>query len=139
LAIALAPGPNAISIQAIDPAGNIGTAVLTILRGTGRLTANLTASAYQFSRAKLPDPLDLTARVTDPDGKPLAGVRVTFSVTLPGVGPITADRTTDSNGGALFRTTVPKGAAVGLGVASVFVSAGEFGTTTDKTGLTITK
>jgi hypothetical protein len=139
LVIALATGTNEVQVQATDPAGNVGSAAVTIRRGTGKLTTSLGASKYTFSRAKLPEPLDLTATVTDPDGKPLAGVRVTFSVTLPGVRPITSDRTTDSNGRALFRTTVPKGAALGSGVASVLVTTADLGTASDRIGLTIAK
>ena len=139
VAVELATGTNEVQLQATDPAGNVGSAAVTIRRGTGALTVSLGASTYVFSRAKLPQPLDLTAVVTDPDGKPLPGARVTFSVTLPGVGPITSDRTTDSNGRALFRTVVPKGAAVGSGIASVLVKATEFGTASDRIGLTIRK
>jgi hypothetical protein len=137
--LALDTGTNAVSIQATDPAGNVGTAKLTIRRGTGRLAVSLTASTYRFSRATLPDPLILSVLVTDPDGTPLVGARVTFSVTIPGVPPITAERTTGSNGRAEFRTTVPKGAMIGSGPASVFVSAGDLGTTSNKTVITIAK
>jgi hypothetical protein len=132
-------GTNAVSIQATDPAGNVGTAKLTIRRGTGKLSASLRASTYRFSRATLPDPLILSVLVTDPDGTPLAGARVTFSVTIPGVPPITADRTTGADGRAEFRTTVPKGAMIGSGPASVFVSATDLGTTSDRTVITIAK
>jgi protocatechuate 3,4-dioxygenase beta subunit len=137
--LALDTGTNAVSIQATDPAGNVGTAKLTIRRGTGKLAVSLTASTYRFSRATLPDPLILSVLVTDPDGTPLAGARVTFSVTLPGVPPITAERTTGADGRAEFRTTVPKGAMIGSGPASVYVSAGDLGTTSNRTVITIAK
>jgi hypothetical protein len=139
LTLPLAPGTNAVTIQATDPAGNVGAATITIRRGTGKLTASLTASTYRFSRARLPDPLVLSVLVTDPDGKPLAGARATFSVTIPGVAPITATRTTGTDGKAQFRTTVPKGAAIGSGLLSVLVSAGDLGTTSARDGLTIAK
>ncbi|MFL5681250.1 MAG: Ig-like domain-containing protein [Chloroflexota bacterium] len=136
--VALVAGTNKITLTATDPAGNIATLAVSYKRGSGALTARLTGSAYRFSRARLPDPLELTVLVTDPDGAALAGARVTFSVTIPGVGPITVDRVTGSDGRAVLRTTVPKGATVGSGIASVLVKSGEFGTTTDRTVLTIT-
>ena len=137
--LALDPGTNAITIQATDPAGNIAAVPLTIRRGTGKLSANLGVSTYRFSRASLPSPLTLSVLVTDPDGTPLPGARVTFSVTIPGVPPITADRTTGPDGRAEFRTTIPKGAMVGSGPASVLVTTTDFGSTSDRTVLTVTK
>lgn len=139
LIVPLAPGSNAVVIESTDPAGNVGALALTYRRGTGKLTAKLNASAYRFSRAKLPDPLELTVLVADPDGRALAGARVTFSVSIPGVGPITSDRVTGSDGRAVFKTAVPKGAAVGTGPVSVLVTAAPFGNATDKTVITVTK
>lgn len=137
--LALDTGANAVTLQATDPAGNVSAVPLTILRGTGKLSASLHASTFRFSRAKLPDPLILSVVVTDPDGTPLAGARATFSITIPGVPPITADRTTGADGRAEFKTTIPKGATVGTGPASVLVTAGAFGSTSDRTVLTVTK
>lgn len=137
--LALETGPNAVTVQSTDPAGNVATAPLTIRRGTGKLTAKLDVSTYRFSQAKLPYPLILTVLVTDPDGTPLAGAHATFSITPPGVPPITADRTTGSDGRAQFKTTIPKGAMVGTGQALVLVSAAGLGTTSDRTILTVTK
>jgi hypothetical protein len=139
VALAIDPGLNTITVQATDPAGNAATATLTVRRGTGKLSASMSASTYRFSRARLPYPLILTVIVTDPDGTPLAGAKVTFSVTIPGVPPITADRTTATDGRTEFKTTIPKGAMVGSGPASVLVTAGELGTTSDRTVLTVTK
>jgi hypothetical protein len=137
--LALETGPNAVTVQVTDPAGNVAAAALTIRRGTGKLTAKLDVSAYRFSRANLPYPLILSVLVTDPDGTPLAGARATFSVTISGVPPITADRTTGADGRAQFKTTIPKGAMVGTGQALVLVFAGDLGSTSDRTVLTVTK
>lgn len=139
MVVPLAPGSNAIVVEATDPAGNVGALALTYRRGTGKLTAKLTASTYTFSRAKLPDPLELTVLVADPDGGALAGARVTFSVSIPGVGPISADRVTGADGRAIFKTSVPKGATVGTGPVSVLVTATPFGSTMARTVITITK
>jgi hypothetical protein len=137
--VPLAQGSNPITIDATDPAGNVGSLALTYRRGTGALTARLTASRYRFSQATLPDTIDLFVVVANPDGGPLAGARVTFSITISGVAPITADRVTGVDGRVTFRTTVPNGAAVGTGIASILVKTSAFGTATDRTVITITK
>jgi protocatechuate 3,4-dioxygenase beta subunit len=77
--------------------------------------------------------------VDDPDGKPVKGARVTFSLSIPGVGPVTGEARTDENGRAAFQTTIPKGASRGDGSAGVFVRTSEFGSTRDETVFTITK
>ena len=137
--IALDSGVNAITIEATDPAGNAGQLAISLRRGTGKLAVRLSASAYTFSRANLPQALTLTALVSDPDGKPLAGARVSFSLAIPGIGPVTQDRVTDATGQAVFQTTVPRGASVGTGVAAVYVTAAGVGTASAKTVITIAK
>src|SRR5207244_11348644 len=106
---ARAPGTNVITSQATDPAGTIAAVPRTIRRGTGKLSANLGVSTYRFSRASLPSPLTLSVLVTDPDGTSLPGARVTFSVTIPGVPPITDDRRTGPVGRVVVMHSIPKG------------------------------
>ena len=140
LTIALASGSNSITVSATDPAGNVGAATLTLKRGAGRLTAKITASAYQFSARSLPQPITLRATVTNPDGNPLAGANVTFSLSVPGVPAISTDAVTDSNGNATFTTTIPRGATAGLsGPATILVTTTSFGQTTARTTITIRK
>ncbi len=140
LTIALASGSNTITVSATDPAGNVGAATLTLKRGAGRLTAKITASAYQFSARSLPQPITLRATVTNPDGNPLAGANVTFSLSVPGVPAISTDAVTDSNGNATFTTTIPRGATAGLsGPATILVTTTSFGQTTARTTITIRK
>jgi Glucodextranase, domain B len=139
LSMPLATGSNTITIDATDPAGNAGTASLTVRRGTGKLTVSLGATAYQVSRKALPEGIKLTASATDPDGKPLSGADVTFTLSIPGLRTITWDGKTKSNGHAEFTTTIPKGATVGQGSATVQISSAEFGSTQDYTVITIVK
>ena len=54
--------------------------------------------------------MTLSATVTDPDGQPLAGADVTFTLSMPGIPTVTIDGKTDANGKASFKTTIPKGA-----------------------------
>lgn len=139
LKLAITSGANKITINATDPAGNAASAVVNVRRGTGVLTVVLSASTYQIKRTKLPEPVTLYATVTDPDGSALAGVTVTFTLGIPGIGPITSDTETNKSGKASFQTTIPKGADLGQGSATVLVSSDEFGSTEDYTVITIVK
>ena len=84
LSLPLASGTNHITITATDPAGNVGETEFRVRRGSGKLKVALGANDYQFRRRRLPDPIRLTATVTDPDGKALEGARVTFTLSVPG-------------------------------------------------------
>ena len=139
LSLALGNGVNKIMISGTDPAGNVGEASLSVRRGTGKLTVTLSASAYTIKVDKLPEAITLSATLTDPDGKPLPDVDVTFTLSVPGIPTVTADRKTDANGSASFDTTIPKGVAVGQGTASVLASSSAFGSTEDFTVITILK
>jgi hypothetical protein len=133
----LVTGSNAITITATDPAGNVGELVLSVQRGSGELTAVLSASVYRIRIDRLPERIELEVLVTDPDGKPLEGARVTFSLTIPGIAPLTFEAQTGGDGRATFRTTIPKGASAGTGPASVLVRTKEFGRVTDRTVITM--
>jgi hypothetical protein len=87
----------------------------------------------------LPQTIKLTVLVDDPDGKPLVGARITFTLAIPGVRPVTSSATSDENGHATFETTIPKGADRGAGSGAVLVQTDEFGKTTDETPITIKK
>lgn len=139
LILALAGGTNAITITATDPAGNPGETVLTVRRGSGALKAQLTANRYTFSAAKLPLDVVLRVTVTDPDGQPLSGATVTFSLTMPGLPAITSDAKTGADGRATFTTSLPKGTAQGQGLATVLVTTRDFGSATDRSVITIAK
>jgi hypothetical protein len=139
LVLAIAPGVNRITIEGTDPAGNVAEMDYVIKRGTGKLTAVLVSSAYQIKRSNLPYGLRLTASASDPDGRPLAGASVTFTLSIPGMPTVTREGTTSANGTATFRTTIPKGADLGQGSATVLVSSDELGSTQDFTVITIRK
>ncbi len=139
LSLPITNGRNVLRITATDPAGNVREAELVVTRGSGRLRASLSASAYSISQAKLPQAIQLTVTVDDPDGKPLAAARITFTLTIPGIRPVTGDAITDANGRAIFETTIPKGADRGGGGAAVLVRTDEFGRTTDEAPITVKK
>jgi hypothetical protein len=139
LSLAIAGGVNKIVIDGTDPAGNEAQATLTVKRGTGKLTVSLSASPYQIKRTKLPETVTLTAIVTDPDGKSIAGADVTFTLSMPGIPTVTIDTKTNDSGKATFKTTIPKGATLGDGSATVLVSTDDFGSTEDFTVIKIVK
>ena len=122
------PEPNGLTLTSTDPAGNESQLVISVLRGDGKLAATLTPSSNQYPSTKLPSPLTLTAIVTDPDGHPVDGASVTFTLSIPGIDPVTFDATTDATGHAIFQTTVPNGATVGNGLATILVDTKDFGT-----------
>ena len=139
LSIPMGAGSNNITITVTDPAGNESTAAITLRKGSGKLTATLRASDYEYSRKTLPDPITLTVAVTDPDGRSVKGARVTFTVTIPGIEPIVSTGKTDSEGKARFKTTIPKGAAIGTGSLTALVDAGDLGTVTARSAFRIVK
>jgi hypothetical protein len=139
LAVPIASGSNVIHIAVTDPAGNDNTLDLTVRRGSGRLRASIASSVYSIYQKDLPTDVRLTVLVDDPDGSPLAGARVTFTLSLPGIPTITGDAITDENGQAVMATKVPKGASKGSGSAAVLVQTTDFGKTTDETPISIKK
>jgi Glucodextranase, domain B len=139
LSVAIAAGLNKITITGTDPAGNTTQSVLNIKRGTGKLAVALTSSIYNIKRSRLPEPVTLIATVTNPDGQALAGADVTFTLSIPGIPTVSIDAKTGSDGKARFKTTVPKGADLGQGSATVLVTTKDFGSAQDYTVVSIVK
>ena len=136
--IAVANGVNVLTVKATDPAGNENTTELTLRKGSGKLTAVLSASTYRFKASKLPRKVTLTVTVTDPDGQRLQGAVALFTVSVPGLEAIvSAEIQTDGNGLASFTTTVPPGALPGGGLATVLVTVPGQGDITDRQVLTV--
>jgi hypothetical protein len=141
LILAIGNGVNQIEVSSVDPAGNESTVTLAVRRGTGALTAKVSASVYSIRAKALPEPVTLTVGVTDPDGRPLKNATVTFTLAVPGVPVIASSAlSTSSRGTATFTTSIPKGATAGLQASvTVIVHTGDFGDTTDRTVIAITK
>lgn len=137
IALPLAPGPNTLTLAVTDPAGNVGQVTINVVRGSGALTASLSASAYRISAARLPATIQLAVLVTDPDGDPLADAAVTFSLTVPGIPPLTFDTVTGADGRAVFSTTLPRDVTPGAGNATVFVTTSQYGSTSAGRNITI--
>jgi hypothetical protein len=140
LILAIGTGTNDIGITAIDPAGNENHLVLAVRHGSGVLAASLSGSASKVKLSSLPARTQLTVVVSDPDGRPLEGARVTFTLTIPNVSAITSSTIeTGGDGTATWSTSIPKGATTGLVSATVIVQTTQYGETTDRTVMTIVK
>jgi protocatechuate 3,4-dioxygenase beta subunit len=123
-------------VTATDPAGNSSAVVVSVQRGSGKLTITLTASAYRFSAGKS-NPITMTMLVLDPNGAPLPGATVTFTLSVPGNGipTITKTLTTNSSGTATYRTTIPMTVA-GKGEIGALVQTTDYGQLTTQVPLT---
>ncbi|MBA2381619.1 MAG: hypothetical protein H0V73_05860 [Chloroflexi bacterium] len=138
IAVPLGTGTNKLQVTATDPAGNVNSATVTVRRGTGKLTAQVSASFYQIRRSKLPEQVRIVVTVTDPDGRALEGANATFTLAIPGVPAVTSSTThTSSRGTATFTTTLPKGANAGQVSVTVIIQTNNYGDTTDRTVITI--
>jgi hypothetical protein len=137
ISLPITSGTNPIRLSVTDPAGNMSPLNLTVRRGSGRLRASVSASTYSISQRSLPEEIRLVANVDDPDGRPLAGANVTFTLSVPGIKTITGDAVTDASGEASFRTRIPRGADRGGGSAAILVRTKDFGRTTDETVINI--
>jgi hypothetical protein len=125
-------------VTATDPAGNENTTQLEVRRGQTKLKVSLLGSRYQFSVSKLPRAVTFTATVTGSDGRRLEGASTLFTVSIPGLQAIVSGEiTTNGDGVATFKTTVPAGAMAGSGLATVLVNAPGEGSATDRVALTV--
>lgn len=137
--LALEPGTNAIHLDTTDLAGNASVTDLSYVQGSGKLTANLSASLYRISIANHPSSLQLTVVATDSTGAPVAGASAAFTLTIPGLDPISGTAVTGADGRARFTTPLVGTLQVGNGAAVVQVTDATFGSTTDHVAFTFVK
>jgi hypothetical protein len=135
----LAPGSNEIVITGTDPAGNVGTAKLTVLQGSNKMGVRLTSSIYRIDVSRPPSSLQLAVVVTDPAGDPLEGATAFFTLQIPGLAPISNELVTGPNGRAVFTTPLVGDLGTGGGVATVLVTTELYGQSTDRVTLTFVK
>jgi len=136
--IEVGDGGNAITVTATDPAGNQNTMTLNLRKGSGKLTAVLTGTAYRFKASKLPKKVTFTVAVTDPGGHRLKGAVALFTISVPGIQAIVSSEiTTNANGIASFTTSIPSGAMKGSGLATVLVTTTNIGNVSDRQVLTV--
>lgn len=139
LIIPIGPGANQLTLTATDPAGNAKSSTLSVRKGSGQLTAKLTASVTSIKASRLPETVQVFLVLTDPNGQPVAGAQATFSLAAPNVPIISKSIQTDGSGRAVFTTTIPKGAARGQCKVTVIVHTADFGDVNSLTIISITK
>ena len=135
----LTTGANPIEITGTDPAGNVGTKKLTILQGSGDMGVRLSASAYRISVKNPPSSIQLVVVVSDPTGKALEGATAFFTVSIPGLAPISNQLVTGSGGRATFTTPLVGELTTGGGIGTVLVTSELYGQSTDRVTLTFVK
>ena len=115
-------GANALTVTAVDAAGNRRREELTVTAGESNAQLDLTLSDEALSLSALPATITLSASVTNEGGMPVHGADVTFSLSQPGQ-PTVTYRTTSRNGTATWRNVrLPReGALAGQGFATVLV------------------
>jgi hypothetical protein len=117
----LANGANALTLLVVDRGGNRAERQLTIVRGNGVVKVTLSLSRSLVYRSRLPGTLGATVTALDPDGRPIDGASVTFSISPPGL-PTATYETTTRDGAASWTMTLPRdGAMAGRGFATVLV------------------
>lgn len=126
--ISVAGGPNELEITAVDPAGNEKTVTLSVTGGSGSASASVSLTDSTFKLADLPAALGASVRVLGPNGKPIDGARVVFTIQIPGVAPIQSPEILTNDGIASFDTVIPTGATEGAGLVTVLVTTESHGT-----------
>jgi len=117
----LANGGNALQVLVVDRGGNRVERALSVVRGNGVVKVTLSLTSSLVYRTRLPGTLGATVTVLDPDGRPIDGASVTFSISPPGL-PTSTYETTTSDGTASWTMALPRdGAMAGRGFATVLV------------------
>ncbi|HSL97811.1 MAG TPA: hypothetical protein VK831_04485, partial [Candidatus Deferrimicrobiaceae bacterium] len=139
LTLPLVPGTNVIEFAVTDPAGNRTEETMTIKQGSAEMRVQLSASLYRISVSNHPNSLQLTVKVSDPDGQPLANSTAFFTLQIPGLAPISNSLVTNADGRATFTTPLIGELTTGGGQATVLVSHELYGESTDRVSLRFVK
>ncbi len=120
--VALGPGTNTLTVTATDPAGNTTTKTLKVIGGSGQTTVGLRLSNSRLALTGLPRQITMYVTVLDPDGAPVDGAQVAFTLQVNGLAPVTFEALTAS-GQASWSTTIPKdGVVTGNSLVTVLVT-----------------
>ena len=140
--IGLAAGANALTVTAVDQAGNSAVVSVTVIRGSGALSAKLSFSWYSMKATKLPQSLTITVKVLDVGGRAVAdGTRATFTVSPPGLPTSVSDALPTRAGVATWKLTIPPSAAAlpASGLVTVSVALADGRVVTASGAFTVTK
>jgi hypothetical protein len=122
LNVPVVAGSNTIDLTATDQATNSTSTSVTVNRDFGKLAAHLAVSPTRFA-ASSQTTLKMTVHATSFNGGPLANAKVTFTVTIQGLGPIVSpELTTDATGVVDWQVAI-SGASAGTGQASALLTS----------------
>jgi len=76
---------NPIAISTEDAAGNRTSRTIDVVRGEGVAEAKLALSRQKVKLGDLPLSINMRLDVTDPNGQPVSGATVVFSISPPGL------------------------------------------------------
>ena len=110
--VRLGNGLNPLTITSTDPAGNVTTKNISVLKGNGTTTVRLHLSFARILLSDLPHAFSAYVTATDPNGAPITGASVDFALTVPGLQPLSFDTTTGADGKAVWTTTLPSDGVV---------------------------
>jgi hypothetical protein len=136
--ISITGGPNDLEVTAVDPAGNSASLTLAVTGKSGSASATVSLTRSSFKLSDLPAAIGATVRVLGPDGKPVTGATVVFTIQIPGVGPVQSPVLFTSNGTASFNTVIPNGATSGAGLVTVLVTMNRYGSVSATAAFRIT-
>jgi len=132
--VALGPGPNVLTVTTTDPAGNTTTKTLTVMGGSSQTTVTLHLSNARLALTSLPRMISMVVTVLDPNGAPIDGAQVNFTLGVPGLLPVNFPATT-ANGTVTWSTMIPKdGVVTGPALVTVQVTTPD-GTQISKVGV----
>jgi hypothetical protein len=136
--VGIADGTNTLTVTATDKAGNETTKTVTILRGSGKLTAKVAVSPSRVKASRLPEPFVVRATVVDVGGKRVPRATVTFSVSPPGQPTSTFTTETNDSGVATWRMTIPRAGTIkGPGLATIAVTLADGRTVSGSTAFEV--
>jgi hypothetical protein len=124
LLVPLRMGGNALELSAVDEAGNSSQKTMSVSRAESQAAVALTLSRDSFDVATLPQAISMVAQVTGPNGMPLDGADITFSISPPGQTTVTHTTTTTDTGSASWSNypLTRDGARNGHGLVTVLVT-----------------
>ncbi len=112
--IRLDKATNRLEVQTSDAAGNESRRSVSVVRGDTDPQARLTLSKPRLLQADLPQSITIRFDLDDPDGRPIDGATVTFTLTLPGLDTVTYTTQT-ADGVARWEGVLIQGASKGNG------------------------
>ncbi|MFN8622872.1 MAG: hypothetical protein U0869_19210 [Chloroflexota bacterium] len=108
----LGAGENQIDVSTKDVAGNLGRTSVKVTRGDALPQAKLTISEEHLRLSQLPQSVNIKLELDDPNGDPVDGAAVVFSISPPGLPTQTYTATTVDGTARWDGVAIPKDGAI---------------------------